>query len=281
MLYASGGSAQNRKYNGKEFIEAYGLDTYDYGFRGYYPAIGRFTSIDPMAELTLWQSTYSYASNNSVRNVDYMGLSSFRAKQTIFLDDNAFRYTEIDNNGRVILHIDDENDKRVMMVNSNGDKFEIGTEIDDEDYEVGQRVYFRLNGGGVRMFYNYDKYIWVRRNTPFEERVAKWLRAQNVDDWEKEHLEKARPIIQGLVLSYPILCQVNDIKTLTTNSNIYGTEANDVDKTIAILSLIVWANGCVKQTDIIKPILPTNHKEAAMQIISLTNNIHDEINKAK
>ena len=28
---------QNKKYNGKEFVEMHGYDTYDYGWRGYYP----------------------------------------------------------------------------------------------------------------------------------------------------------------------------------------------------------------------------------------------------
>ena len=42
--------AQNKKYNGKEFVEMHGYDTYDYGARGMYAAIGRWTSVDPLAE---------------------------------------------------------------------------------------------------------------------------------------------------------------------------------------------------------------------------------------
>ena len=43
-------SLQTRKYNGKEFVEMSGYDTFDYGWRGYYPAMGSFQTIDPLAE---------------------------------------------------------------------------------------------------------------------------------------------------------------------------------------------------------------------------------------
>ena len=49
---------------------------YSYGFRDYYATIGRFTSIDPMAEGTYYSSPYAYANNNPVANIDFMGLSA-------------------------------------------------------------------------------------------------------------------------------------------------------------------------------------------------------------
>ena len=61
---------QVRKYNGKEFVEMNGYDTYDYGARGYYPAMGRFTSVDPMAENNYSISPYSYCGNNPVNIID-------------------------------------------------------------------------------------------------------------------------------------------------------------------------------------------------------------------
>ncbi len=61
-------------YNGKEFVEAHGYNVYDYGFREYYATIGRFTTMDPLAEMTPWKSPYSYAGNNFVNKIDYMGL---------------------------------------------------------------------------------------------------------------------------------------------------------------------------------------------------------------
>lgn len=64
---------QNKKYNGKEFVEMHGLDEYDFGHRGFYPAANIFTTRDWKAEETPDVSTYSYACNNPVRYRDENG----------------------------------------------------------------------------------------------------------------------------------------------------------------------------------------------------------------
>ena len=52
----------------------HGYDTYDYGARGYYPAMGRFTSMDPLAEKYYSISPYAYCAGNPVSNIDPFGL---------------------------------------------------------------------------------------------------------------------------------------------------------------------------------------------------------------
>ena len=64
---------QNKKYNAKEFIEMSGFDTYDYGARGYYVAIGRFMGVDPFAEVYNAITPYHYAANNPINNIDVKG----------------------------------------------------------------------------------------------------------------------------------------------------------------------------------------------------------------
>lgn len=94
MAESTGRDAQPYLYNGKEFIEAHGLNTYDYGFRGYYASIGRFTSIDPLAEQTPWQSPYVYANNDFINKIDFMGLSGgdgfAHDPGDAFLDDGGY-----------------------------------------------------------------------------------------------------------------------------------------------------------------------------------------------
>jgi RHS repeat-associated protein len=64
---------QNKKYNGKEFVEMHGYDSYAFGHRDFYAAINRFTTIDWKAEDTYDVSPYSYAGNNPVRYRDENG----------------------------------------------------------------------------------------------------------------------------------------------------------------------------------------------------------------
>ena len=65
-----GAEVQQKKYNGKEWIEMHGLDEYDSQARMYYPAIMRTTTLDPLAEKYYSISPYAWCGNNPVRNVD-------------------------------------------------------------------------------------------------------------------------------------------------------------------------------------------------------------------
>lgn len=65
-----GAAVQKHKYNGKEFIEMHGYDTYDIVWRQYYPAIARFQTPDPEAEKFYYLSSYTMCNNNMVLNTD-------------------------------------------------------------------------------------------------------------------------------------------------------------------------------------------------------------------
>lgn len=70
----TGAGVQNKKYNGKEFVEMHGLDEYDSEARWYYPAIMRTTTIDPLAEKYYSISPYAWCGNNSVNRIDPDGM---------------------------------------------------------------------------------------------------------------------------------------------------------------------------------------------------------------
>ena len=145
MAQSWGRDTQPYLYNGKEFVEAQGWNTYDYGFRGYYAPIGRFTTIDPLAEQTPWQSPYSYANNNFINAIDYMGLMQ------------VLNWCAVDGNGNVkgwgrngdyfVYEVDDDWDGTYEGLDGYGI---IGIEIPGmwEYYKKDKPTYYIGFGGG-------------------------------------------------------------------------------------------------------------------------------------
>src|SRR5690625_2739305 len=64
------------KYNAKEWQDELGLDWYDYGWRNYDPALGRWMNIDPLSEEFASWSTYSFVYNNPIKFFDPTGLAA-------------------------------------------------------------------------------------------------------------------------------------------------------------------------------------------------------------
>ena len=72
-VFASTGNVQPYKYNGKELDTKCGLNWYDYGARHYDAVLGRWHSVDPLAEKMGAWSPYAYCFNNPVKFVDVDG----------------------------------------------------------------------------------------------------------------------------------------------------------------------------------------------------------------
>lgn len=73
-------------YNGKEFIEAHGLNEYDSQARMYYAPIMRTTTMDPLAEKYYHISPYAWCGNNPIGFVDLDG-------KNVYLFDSVGNYT--------------------------------------------------------------------------------------------------------------------------------------------------------------------------------------------
>jgi RHS repeat-associated protein len=65
-----GSKEQRYKYNGKELMKDFGLESEDYGARLYSPQIGRWSLPDKMAEKYASFSPYNYVLGNPIRLID-------------------------------------------------------------------------------------------------------------------------------------------------------------------------------------------------------------------
>ena len=105
--------AQPYKYNGKEFIEMHGYDTYDYGARGLYAALMRFTTIDPLCEKYPEISPYVYCHNNPVNMVDPEGLTDYSVNK----EGDIYKTNPILDGIRKFFGIKDKDDKLIAVDN--------------------------------------------------------------------------------------------------------------------------------------------------------------------
>jgi RHS repeat-associated protein len=69
------GSGYRYGFNGKELDkEVASTTTYDYGFRIYSPALGKFLSVDPLFKSYPWYTPYQFAGNKPINSIDLDGL---------------------------------------------------------------------------------------------------------------------------------------------------------------------------------------------------------------
>jgi len=65
------------KFQGQEYQNEFDLNVYDFGARNYDPALGRWLTIDPLAEQSRRWSPYNFAYNNPIYFIDPDGMSAF------------------------------------------------------------------------------------------------------------------------------------------------------------------------------------------------------------
>ncbi|MBR4263322.1 MAG: lamin tail domain-containing protein [Paludibacteraceae bacterium] len=128
MAQSWGREMQPYLYNGKEFIEAHGLNEYDSQARMYYATIMRTTTTDPMAEKYYHISPYAWCANNPINTIDLNGMDTIEVTYntetehwdledpTISEGDDVIYITDQEGNRTEYLFSEGEYGKRICSV---------------------------------------------------------------------------------------------------------------------------------------------------------------------
>lgn len=80
-------TSQPYKLTTKELESSFGLNTYDFGARQYDMQLGRWMSVDPLANLFHNASPFNYCNNNPITNIDPDGRRWLNQNDQIFAND--------------------------------------------------------------------------------------------------------------------------------------------------------------------------------------------------
>ncbi len=179
---ASDFSENKYLYNGKEIQDDKLNGTFfgwlDYGARFYDPQIGRWHSIDPLAEIYDSQSPYCFTGNNPVLNIDYNGMN-----YDVY-NNGVYTHTVETSNGEKSEQQKKQEITEIPGVIITGDlsKCKVQTPELRRELRRRKRFYKReakylkwLSEGKIRQADNFEN--WVLRNfsqDDIEELIAEW-----------------------------------------------------------------------------------------------------------
>ena len=147
----------------KELQHCNELNWYDYGARYYDLQIGRWWSVDPLAEQYLSFSTYHYTKNNPVRYYDILGMSAADDIWKQMADSSQAEYL-----GSAQWHRKKEEEEKKKQ----------------ETYSANQAEKDKIPFGGI-MFYNENGDL-IYASKQGTENIIYTVNQENVDDLNKK-----------------------------------------------------------------------------------------------
>ncbi len=123
------------QYNGKELNDDFGLNWNDYGARWYDASVGRWWSVDPLAEKTKTWSPYNYVFSNPLKYIDPFGLTGEPSisGNTITIRSDVIFYGDIGDNKKALK-------KEVKRTEKAWNAAKGKVKIDGKEYKVKYQI---------------------------------------------------------------------------------------------------------------------------------------------
>ena len=193
-LFANSTSVQPYKYNGKELNAKKGVNWYDYGARQYDAALGRFTTVDPLAEKNYGTSVYSYCLNNPIKYIDsdgrrpriYIEIKGFGH---VFVTTGSGMNTTVYTYGRYgntnwnksSSASSARNGEGVLIVMKGKEEIEY---IQKETTNMEARVYEVLNGDDEKIDKHFENMFNASEEKPSKKRYSSAENARVIDEYD-------------------------------------------------------------------------------------------------
>jgi len=246
-------------YNSKELVPDVNLNWYDYGARFYDPQLGRWHSVDPMAELSRRWSSYTYAYNNPERFIDPDGMYiiyDFNGNPHVISDidvrdGNLDEDNQNENNSPidpgddppkgVEIKIPAKDDNKTGNLNSSKPNEQANSGGDGDDRPFIKSPYYpycESESSLKNLYYNWE-YAWNHIDQYFE------------GDCNKGEAPKPVQIFVGSV--FPPTSAVTNANTVVTGTNTFtGDNVSTLSRTVAspvsiilIFAPVPWPTGII------------------------------------
>jgi RHS repeat-associated protein len=127
--WQGGAQGDNKyQYNDKEWNDDFGIGLNDYGARWYDPALGRWNSVDPLAEMYGTMSAYHYGMNNPIRYIDPTGMAS----EAYSFGMNSSQKNSDDRSTTIATTVVNEDTKETYTID---DGYEFNFNVSDKEFK--------------------------------------------------------------------------------------------------------------------------------------------------